>query len=395
MDFKLPELGEGVYEAELVAWHVKPGDMVKRGQNLMEVMTDKATMEVPSPFAGTVTRAEGRAGAKDQGRRRRADLRRADGASEAAPEAAARQTSRRRPAVPTAAVPTAGPPSHRWLRRVKASPSVRYMARKLGIDLAGIHGSGPAGRILLEDLTAADRRNAAQAARPAAATSRRRLWHARHAHQAAGLRRKIAEHMVLPRGPSRITPTSTSATSPSSSACASAQGDVRQPGVKLTYLAFFVKAVVAALKEVPIVNATLDEEASEIVLHDRYHIGIAVATPGGLIVPVVHDADKKDLVEVAREIERLSNEARAGKVEARRPARRHFHHHVDRQHRRPDLDAGHQPSRGRHPRHRQGDETARLSTRPAMCGPPTWSIFRSRSITASSMAPSAPLSATP
>jgi pyruvate dehydrogenase E2 component (dihydrolipoamide acetyltransferase)/2-oxoisovalerate dehydrogenase E2 component (dihydrolipoyl transacylase) len=88
----------------------------------------------------------------------------------------------------------------------------------------------------------------------------------------------------------------------------------QQAGIKLTYLAFFVKAVVAALKEVPLVNASLDEEAGEIVLHDHYHIGVAVATPQGLIVPVVHDADHKDLGQIAREIERLSTAARTGKV---------------------------------------------------------------------------------
>jgi pyruvate dehydrogenase E2 component (dihydrolipoamide acetyltransferase)/2-oxoisovalerate dehydrogenase E2 component (dihydrolipoyl transacylase) len=85
-------------------------------------------------------------------------------------------------------------------------------------------------------------------------------------------------------------------------------------GIKLTYLAFFVKAAVAALKEVPIVNSSLDEEAGEIVLHDRYHVGIAVATPSGLIVPVLHDADQKDVGGIAREIERLSTAARAGKA---------------------------------------------------------------------------------
>jgi len=85
-------------------------------------------------------------------------------------------------------------------------------------------------------------------------------------------------------------------------------------GVRLTYLAFVVKAVAGALKEVPIVNASLDEAAGEIVLHDRYHLGVAVATPGGLVVPVLHDADKLSLLETARTLERLSNDARAGKL---------------------------------------------------------------------------------
>ena len=112
---------------------------------------------------------------------------------------------------------------------------------------------------------------------------------------------------------------------------------------KITYLAFVVKAVTLALKEVPIVNATLNDEAGEIILSDQYHIGIAVATPGGLIVPVVRDADKKSLLEVAREIERLSNDARIGKSRLRGSARRHLHHHVDRQPRRP-LRHAHYPS---------------------------------------------------
>ena len=87
-----------------------------------------------------------------------------------------------------------------------------------------------------------------------------------------------------------------------------------QRGVKLTYLAFFVKAVAEALREVPIVNSSFDETANEIVLHDKYHIGVAVATPAGLIVPVIHDVDRKDLPQIAREIERLGAEARAGKA---------------------------------------------------------------------------------
>src|SRR5262249_29884687 len=93
----------------------------------------------------------------------------------------------------------------------------------------------------------------------------------------------------------------------------SLRGAYAEAGVKLTYLAFFVKAAALALKEVPIANASLDEAAGEIVLHDRYHIGIAVATPGGLVVPVVRDADRKDIGAIARDVERLIAEARAGK----------------------------------------------------------------------------------
>jgi pyruvate dehydrogenase E2 component (dihydrolipoamide acetyltransferase)/2-oxoisovalerate dehydrogenase E2 component (dihydrolipoyl transacylase) len=129
-----------------------------------------------------------------------------------------------------------------------------------------------------------------------------------------GLRRKIAEHMVHAK---HTIPHYSYIDEADVTELVKLRGSLKdvygRSGVKLTYLAFFVKAVVTALKEVPIVNASLDEEKNEIVLHDRYDIGIAVATAAGLIVPVVRDADKKDLGTIAREIERLSREGRAGK----------------------------------------------------------------------------------
>ena len=219
MDFRLPELGEGVYEAELVAWLVKPGDAVKRGQNLMEVMTDKATMEVPSPFAGTITRTAGRAGPADQGRRGRADLHRPR----------KRQLSRSRPAPPTPR--RSGPaasradgdsrsPAATTARRlaapdlpVKAAPSVRYMARKLGIDLAQRARQRP--RRPHPDRgpvrTGASARQRPTRRRPL--PSRARLRHARHAHQAAGpAAARSPSTWSRPSAPSRITATWMSAT---------------------------------------------------------------------------------------------------------------------------------------------------------------------------------------
>src|SRR5262249_1647633 len=129
-----------------------------------------------------------------------------------------------------------------------------------------------------------------------------------------GVRRKIAEHLVLSK---RTIPHYSYMDECDVTELVRVREGLKaayaKAGVRLTYLAFFVKAVVAALKEVPVVNAFLDEEAGEIVLHDRYHVGIAVATPAGLIVPVVRDADRKDLGQLARDIERLSADARAGK----------------------------------------------------------------------------------
>ena len=320
MDFRLPELGEGVYEAELVAWQVKPGERIKRGQTLMEVLTDKATMEVPAPFAGVIeslqvepgqvikvgdkvlaySPARSKEGATDDGQH-------------GAEKNNAAANHRERPPVPAAPAPA----SARNLASVlgiKAAPSVRHMARKLGIDLAQIQGSGPGGRILIEDVSA-QVQPAQTASAPPAAEYQLDFGKPGTRIKLHGVRRKIAEHMVLAKK-----------TIPHYSyidECEvtdlvrlreSLKETYAQQAVKLTLLAFFVKAVVAGLKEVPLVNATLNEKAEEIELHAHYHIGVAVATAQGLIVPVVHDADRKDVGQIAREIEKLSQEARTGKI---------------------------------------------------------------------------------
>ena len=210
-----------------------------------------------------------------------------------------------------------------------------------------------------------------------------------------GLRRKIAEHMVEAK---RHIPHYSYIDECDLTDLVRLRAQLREPlaktGVKLTYLAFFVKAVARALKDVPIVNSTFDEAAGEMVLHDHYHIGVAVAAPGGLIVPVVKDADKKDLPTIAAR-DRPAQHRRQGRQEqARGPARRHVHGHVDRQHRRADLDADHQPPRGRHHGRRQGGEAAgvRRQRRPEAAR--TSSTCRSRSTTASWTARSGPRSAT-
>lgn len=323
MDFPLPELGEGVYEAETVRWLVKPGDAVRPGQGLLEVLTDKATMEVPAPFAGTIERLNLGEGQKvkigESILRYRPEAQAASseperGAGSDGPDGAvAAAPSTKEPPVrnlngpPARSVPAAVPSS------IKAAPSVRLLARKLGIDLAQVPGSGPQGRILLEDLTQHLPQSDAKApAKPVAPPldygtpgSRVKL---------AGLRRKIAEHMVQAK---QTIPHYTYVDECDLTDLVKLRDLTKDAyaarGVKLTYLAFLVKAVVAALKEVPMVNASLDDEAGEIILHDRYHIGIAVAVPGGLIVPVIHDADQLPLEDIARDIERLSAEARAGK----------------------------------------------------------------------------------
>jgi 2-oxoisovalerate dehydrogenase E2 component (dihydrolipoyl transacylase) len=314
MDFKLPELGEGVYEAELVSWHVKPGDVVQRGQTLLEAMTDKATMEVPSPFAGTISELSAAPG--DQVKVGQIILTyQPVGTAEPVPAKVKTTTEQAAAAAPAPAKGHNGPVRQRAVAPlpVKAAPSVRYMARKLGVDLRSVHGSGPQGRVLLDDLTgylrAAEPAKApamGEEPRPDYGTPGTRI-------KLQGLRRRIAERLALAK---QAVPHYSYVDECEVTELVRLREALREAsarlGARLTYLPFIVKAVTGALKEVPIVNASLDEAAGEIVLHDHYHVGIAVATPGGLMVPVIHDADHLDVFQIAREIERLSGAARAG-----------------------------------------------------------------------------------
>lgn len=320
MDFMLPQLGEGVYEAELIRWLVTAGDTVTHGQGLMEVLTDKATMEVPAPFEGKVVSLVAKPGETVKVGDHVLTYR-TTGVPEEIPAPAPMPVKVASPAAESAApllAPRAEAPvingSQKRGDLVKASPSVRHLARKLGIDLAGIHGTGPAGRVLIEDLQVGHITHAKPSEKRVAAGPKLDLGRAGTKVKLQGLRRKIAEQMVKSN---RIIPHITYVDECDLTELVKLRASLREPfeqaGVKLTYLPFVVKAVVAALKEVPYVNATLDDEAGEINIHAEYHIGIATATPAGLIVPVVHDADRKDVATVAREIDRLSNEARAGR----------------------------------------------------------------------------------
>jgi pyruvate dehydrogenase E2 component (dihydrolipoamide acetyltransferase)/2-oxoisovalerate dehydrogenase E2 component (dihydrolipoyl transacylase) len=311
MDFRLPEIGEGIYDAELVRWLVKPGESVKHGQSLMEVLTDKATMEVPSPFVGTISQLRGEVGQKIKVGETVLSF---DGKllSEEAPHPAETATA----ATPAERAQNgpAGAPSLATMSG-KAAPSVRHMARKLGIDLTRIRGTGPGGRVLIDDLTQAIQVDGAPAKVQAPRGPDLDVGVAGTKVKMLGLRRKIAEHMVES---TRAIPHYTYIDEVDVTELVHLRSQVaqrtQQASVKLTYLAFFVKAAVRALIEVPIVNSKLNESAGEIEILDHYHIGIAVATRAGLIVPVIRDADRREVWDIAREVERVSEDARTGKL---------------------------------------------------------------------------------
>ncbi len=319
---KVPDIGEGIAEVELVAWHVKPGELIAEDQALADVMTDKATVEIPSPVSGRVLGLGGEVG---QVLAVGAELIRIerDGASEPAAESAARVTPAPPPLVERSAAYPAAPsasgaePAQPALRdRPIASPAVRAQAWELGVDLKEVRGSGPAGRIMRADLDAHVASGAAHAAprvQPAAQESSGS--EATRVVKIVGLRRKIAQRMQESK---RRIPhyTYVEEVDVSDLEALRSQLNANWGGQRahLTLLPFLIRAIVLAVREFPQVNARFDDETGVLTQHEAVHVGIATQTDEGLMVPVLRDAQARDLWSSATEVARLAQAARSGKV---------------------------------------------------------------------------------
>jgi pyruvate dehydrogenase E2 component (dihydrolipoamide acetyltransferase) len=340
MEFKLPAIGEGVVEGEIVRWLKKPGDRVAANEPLVEVMTDKATVEIPAPQDAVVERIVSDEGVIAAVGSVIAIL----GAGAGASASAASQ----RPAAPTNGSAHAKAPIDETRGKVLATPAARALARDAGIDLASVPGDR--GRITKEHVELARgsytaRPSATADERPTVITSRRDApvepaepTSSRPTERPSktatqlptrmrgetppdetipfrGLRRKIAEGMVKAYTTAvhytyveQIDVTKLVAVREQAKKAAA------EEGVSLSYLPFIVKSVIRGLRKFPIVNAELDEPNARIILKKRYSIGIATATEHGLIVPVVHDADRLSLLDIASEIARISEAARTGRA---------------------------------------------------------------------------------
>ena len=321
-EFKLPDLGEGVMEGELVKWLVKEGDSVKEDQTLAEVMTDKATVTVPSPKAGRVLKTHGKEGDMAKVHQLLVTLE-VDGAGASAPASAPHGAPA---SAPVKTEPVAAPGSNGGApaTKVLATPLTRRMAREHGLNLAEIAGSGSQGRVTKADVVAAlegkPSGNAAaeapaQHARPAAPPVA--SVHGDERVPLKGLRKKIAEKMVRSKFTmphfafvEEVDGTDLVALRKRLNSQLLRAGD----DTKLTYLPFIVKAVIAALKKFPHLNANFDEAAQELVVRGEYNIGIAAQTPDGLTVAVVRHADRLTLRDLAHEIARLGTAARERKL---------------------------------------------------------------------------------
>nr|WP_210273223.1 dihydrolipoamide acetyltransferase family protein [Rhizobium sp. WYCCWR 11128] len=306
----MPDVGEGVAEAEIVEWLVKTGDPVREDMVIAAVMTDKATVEIPSPVNGTVTWLAGEVGDRIAVKAPLVRIETAGDVGEAQPVGISQtpiaETLTAEIAKPAPATPTPAPaPAEKPL----AAPSVRLFARESGVDLRQVQATGPAGRILREDIE----QFLGHGTAPATAKNGFARKTATEEIKLTGLRRRIAEKMVL--SASRI-PHITYVEEVDMSALeelrATMNGDRRPDHPKLTVLPFLMRALVKAISEQPDVNATFDDDAGIITRYSAVHIAIATQTPAGLTVPVVRHAEARGIWDCAAEMNRLAEAARSG-----------------------------------------------------------------------------------
>ena len=334
---KLPDVGEGVAEAEIVEWHVAVGDAVRQDETVAAVMTDKATVEIPAAVSGTVVWLGGQIGDKlavgsdllrlevtgrgnvvadtptpDQ----RAHARPGRGATAAGPPAEALRGSLARDgaAKPQAASPSppSVPRSAAMVAKPTASPSVRKRARDAGIDLRAVQGGGPAGRVTHEDLDAFAAQGGAKGVdgRRPKSTSVKEI-------KIVGLRRKIAERMTLANARiPHITIIEEVDMTNLEELREELNASRNRSRPKLTVLPFLIRATVAAVREQAGLNAHFDDDAGIITQFGGVHVGIATQTPGGLMVPVIRHAEANTLWDNASEVARLADAVRGGSAQA-------------------------------------------------------------------------------
>ncbi len=326
--FKLPDIGEGITEAEIATWRVAVGDTVKEDQPLVDVLTEKAAVEIPSPYAGKVIELKGNPGdfvpvgsimvvlevagegaAEEPAAAPAAKEKPAKPASAPAPAAA--QATAPAPAAQAVSAPVPLVPRSESEKPL-ATPAVRQRARDLGIQLSYVPGSGPAGHITHADLDAFIARKPVSGA---VVSNTRQKREGVEQIKIIGLRRKIAEAMQ--RSKQRIPHFAyvEEVDVTELEALRTHLNDNRKPDqAKLTLLPFLVLALVRAVPDHPEVNGTFDDEAGIVHRPAALHIGIAAQTPNGLVVPVIRHAETLDLWQAAAEIKRLAEAARSGKA---------------------------------------------------------------------------------
>ncbi|MEM1947754.1 MAG: dihydrolipoamide acetyltransferase family protein [Candidatus Caldarchaeum sp.] len=281
---RFPDVGEGIAEGEVIKFLVNEGDVVEKYQPIVEVMTVKVTVEIPSPVKGVVKKILAAPGQI---------LKVGDPYIEIETEEPYAEQPVEKPPAPMQEIFAERP---KEISKVLATPAVKKLAKELGVDLSTLVGTGPGGRITEEDV------------RKAAASVEERI-------PIKGLRRMIAEKLVQAKNKAALV---TVFENVDAGELVNLRDEMRkvqdEKGVKMTYLPLILKAVVAAVKDVPQLNGWIDEERNEIVLSRNVNIGIAVDTPDGLLVPIIKNVETKDVWTLAREIDELAEKARQGRL---------------------------------------------------------------------------------
>ena len=341
-EFKLPDIGEGIAEGEIVSWKVSAGQAVQEEDEFVEVMTDKATVTITVPFTGSIAELKcaegdvvpvgsviavidaGGAGAAAPAKAEAAPAAPAPAAAPAAPPAAPAPAPAAAAVAPPAAPAPAAPAAFVQSSpgKVLAAPATRRRAREMGIDLATITATGPRGRVTNDDLSTG-------AAVPAAAGGAAVGGHSfppiaippapegrtETRTPFRGLRRKIADAMTRSKyTATHFTYVDDIDVTDLVTIRKEAKAAYADQGVNVTYLPFIMKAIVAAMRAHPEMNASLDEVTNEFVVKGYFNFGIATDTDNGLIVPVIKDVDRKSIGELAAELQDLAQRTREGKV---------------------------------------------------------------------------------
>ncbi|MFC0301558.1 dihydrolipoyllysine-residue acetyltransferase [Virgibacillus soli] len=327
-EFKLPDIGEGIHEGELVKWFVKVGDEVKEDDPLCEVQNDKAVVEIPSPVDGTVTKIYFEEGSVATVGETLIAFDAEGYVSDQAETSAPTEEKNVAPGKQTAPVQEENTGEKKL---IIAMPSVRKYAREKNVNIQQVTGSGDNGRILRDDIdrfvsgdqavvTPATTEESKPTAKQQAAPVEKAVptgTYPETREKMSGIRRAIAKAMVNSK---HKAPHVTLMDEVDVTELVLHRKKFKQvgldQGIKLTYLPYVVKAIVSALKRYPILNASIDDSTDEIVQKHYYNIGIAADTDKGLLVPVVKDADKKSIFDISKEINELADKARDGKLTA-------------------------------------------------------------------------------
>lgn len=334
-NYKFPELGEGLHEGEIIKMHIKPGDKVTDDDIIMEVQNDKAVVEVPCPVNGTVQEvfakdgdifnvgavvavidAEGEIPEQDEEEHAEQEADAAQGGAETTNSPASSSPSEAKEGAATASS-----------KEVLATPSVRKFAREQGVNIAEVTGTGKNGKVTKEDVEAYKNGGAQAASAPAASAAEETtaaasapVVNARAEEERVpfkGIRKAISNAMVKSAYTApHVTIMDEVDVTELVAFRTRMKPIAEKKGTKVTYLPFIVKALIAATREFPVMNAMIDEQTNEIVYKKYYNIGIATDTDNGLIVPVIHDADRKSIWMIADSIRDLAARGRDGKLSA-------------------------------------------------------------------------------